>query len=47
MKKCPHITVTRKPIATDIIIPNDSCHPSEQKLGAVTFGQASFDVPHK
>jgi len=27
----------RKPIATDIIIPNDSCHPSEQKLGGIRY----------
>jgi len=27
----------RKSIATDIIIPNDSCHPSEQKLGAIRY----------
>jgi hypothetical protein len=27
----------RKSIATDIIIPNDSCHPPEQKPAAVKY----------
>jgi len=29
--------VYRKPTATDIIIPNDSCHPPEQNLAAVRY----------
>jgi hypothetical protein len=29
--------VYRKPTATDIIIPNDSCHPPEQKLAAIKY----------
>jgi hypothetical protein len=28
-------TIFRKPTATDIIIPNDSCHPPEYKLAAI------------
>jgi len=27
----------RKPNATDIIIPNDSSHPPQQKLGAIRY----------
>jgi hypothetical protein len=30
-------TVYRKPTTTDIIIPNDSCHPSQQKMAAIRF----------
>ena len=30
-------SIYRKPIATDIIIPNDSCHTPEHKLAAVRY----------
>ena len=29
--------IYRKPTATDTIIPNDSCHPSEQKMAAIKY----------
>ena len=29
--------IYRKPTATDVIIPNDSCHPPEQKLAAIRY----------
>ena len=29
--------VYRKPTVTDIIIPNDSCHPPEQKLVGIRY----------
>jgi len=29
--------IYRKPTATDTIIPNDSCHPSEHKLAAIRY----------
>jgi len=29
--------IYRKPTTSDNIIPNDSCHPSEQKLAAVRY----------
>jgi hypothetical protein len=29
--------IFRKPTATDVIIPNDSCHPPEQKQAAIRF----------
>jgi hypothetical protein len=29
--------IFRKPTATDIIIPADSCHPTEQKLTAIRY----------
>ena len=30
-------SIYRKPMATDIIIPNDSCHPPEHKLAAIRY----------
>jgi hypothetical protein len=30
-------TVYRKPTTIDIIIPNDSCHPSQHKMAAIRF----------
>jgi len=29
--------IYRKPTTTDIIIPNDSCHPKEHKTAAVRY----------
>jgi len=29
--------IYRKPTTTDIIIPNDSCHPPEHKLAAIKY----------
>jgi regulator of PEP synthase PpsR (kinase-PPPase family) len=29
--------IYRKPTCTDIIIPHDSCHPTEQKLSAIRY----------
>ena len=33
--KAISFNIYRKPTATDIIIPNDSCHPPEQKVAAI------------
>ena len=30
-------SICRKPAATVLIIPNDSCHPPEQKLAAIRY----------
>jgi hypothetical protein len=40
------IDIYRKPIFTDAIIPNDSCHPVEQKLAAIHFLYNRLDNYH-
>jgi len=36
--------VYRKPTTTDIIIPNDSCHPNEHKTAAIRFYRNRIDT---
>jgi hypothetical protein len=31
------VDIYRKPTATDVIIPNDSCHPGEHKMAAIRY----------
>jgi len=41
--------IYRKPTTSDNIIPNDSCHPSEQKLAAMRYFTNrlnTFDIGH-
>ena len=40
------IDIYRKPTFTDAIIPNDSCHPVEQKLAAIHFLYNRWDNYH-
>jgi len=42
--------IYRKPTTSDIIIPNDSCHPTEQKLAAIRYFTNrinTYDLDHK
>jgi hypothetical protein len=42
--------VFRKPITTDVIIPNDTCHPIEQKLAAIIYFAnriETYNLDHK
>ena len=36
--------IYRKPTTSDIIIPNDSCHPTEQKLAAMRYFTITINV---
>ena len=36
-KKNISLSICRKPTTTDTIIPNDSCHPQEQKFAVIGY----------
>jgi hypothetical protein len=47
-KQCDSLAfeIYRKPTATDIIIPNDSCHPREHKIAAIRYYNTTIGWKH-
>jgi len=40
------IDIYRKPTYTDVIIPNDSCHPREHKMAAIVYMNNRMNTYH-